>query len=326
MSIFLVLDILLILLILLFAPIGFWRGPVKELFVTLGVLFGVILADYWARPWGSDLTDFTSLEQDAGTFVMAMIFLIFATFVVGYGIGATLAPSEMLPETRALGALIAALNGILLLSFSLQYVRLFLLSDSNEESLEDSFVARFLLDDIGWVLMAAAVIAVPIILYLLLSGRRAYEPEEAYPFGPADPMAAAIAAAAAPAQDWRHTEQQSLPPRVPARPREEPADFYKSEPPPAKPHQEPTRAIRIQEQEATAEPSRRAESHPSIEDTDPHLVIPGAAAVSPPPAITPAEPAADPAGDLAPGYTRCRKCRAVLAPGTDVCPNCGTPR
>jgi uncharacterized membrane protein required for colicin V production len=320
MSIFLVLDVLLILLIALFAPIGFWRGPVKELFVTLGILFGVILADYWARPWGSDLTDVTSLNADAGAFVTSMIFLVFATFVIGYGIGAALAAAEMLPETRALGAVIAAFNGTLLLSFSLQYVRLFLLSDSNEESLEDSFVARFLLDEVGWILMAAAVVAVPVILYLLLSGRRAYEPVEAYPYGPADPMSAAIAAAATPRQ-----QPQSLPPRVPAMPRDEPADYYKSEPAQATAQRvEPTRAVHVDEPRVTAEPGRRADPATRMEDTDPHMLIPvvqNEQPQEPPPAAAPAPPA-----DLAPGYARCTKCRAVLAPDTKVCPNCGTPR
>ena len=69
----------------------------------------------------------------------------------------------------------AALNGMLLLSYSLQYVRLFLLSDANERSLNDSFVARFLLDDIGYVLLGAALLAIPVLAYLLITGQRAYD-------------------------------------------------------------------------------------------------------------------------------------------------------
>lgn len=324
MSIFLVLDVLLLLLIALFAPIGFWRGPIKELFVTLGILFGVIMADYWARPWGSDLTEFTSLGADAGAFVMSMFFLVFATFIIGYGIGATLAPSDMLPETRAVGAAVAAFNGVLLLSFSLQYVRLFLLSDANEESLEDSFISSFLLNEIGWVLMAVAIASVPLILYVLLAGRRAYEPVETHLYGPSDPMAAAIAAAGAQRQPaWRSQEQQqSLPPRVPGHPRDEPRDFYKAEP--SRPVPEPTRPLRASEQLATAEPHRRAEAPAAFEDTDPHLIIPaGQTGLAPAPSSSTGD---QPASDLAPGYSRCRTCRAVLAPDTDVCPNCKTPR
>ncbi|RIK39803.1 MAG: hypothetical protein DCC58_14765 [Chloroflexi bacterium] len=329
MSLFLALDFLLIVLICMFAPIGFWRGPVKELFVLLGILFGVILSDYWARPWGGDLSDVTSLNPDAGAFVVAMIFLISATFVIGYGIGAALAPADMLPETRGLGAVIAAFNGMLLLSFSLQFVRLFLLSDANEESLQDSFVASFLLNDIGWVLMVAAILAVPLILYLLLSGRRAYEPSDAYPYGPADPMSAAIAAAAQRQQPWRAHEQphaQTLPPRVPGPPRGEPVERYKAEPQrPATPPLSEMREVRVDSPGVTAEPARQHNApHDSMQDTDPHLVIT--------PVTTPADQQASAAAqaaapsDLAPGYVRCRTCRAVLAPDTTVCPNCGTAR
>jgi len=226
----------------------------------------------------------------------------------------------MLPETRALGAAIAALNGALLLSFLLQYVRLFLLSDSNEQSLEDSYVARFLLNDIGWVLMAAAVVAIPLLLYLLLSGRRAYEPVEGPAYGPADTMSAAIAVAAQRPPERHMVEQpQALPPRVPVTTREQPAEFYKAEPPAAVRQPEPTRAVRVEQPRATADVSRKSDASNNIEDTDPHLTIPAA----PPAERVVAEPAGS---DLAPGYSRCKNCRAVLAPDTSVCPNCGTPR
>lgn len=175
MSIFLVLDALLLLLIALLMPIGYWRGPVKELCVTLGLLLGMLLVDYWARPWGGDLADLTDLTRDGGAFVVAMCFLIASTFIIGYGIGAALGPSWPSFQSRLLGAAISAFNGVLLLAFALQQVRLFLLSDENEESLEDAFVARFLLNQVGWVVLAVSVIAVPAIVYILLSGRRAYE-------------------------------------------------------------------------------------------------------------------------------------------------------
>ncbi len=175
MSIFLVLDALLLLLIALLMPIGYWRGPVKELCVTLGLLLGMLLVDYWARPWGGDLADLTDLTRDGGAFVVAMCFLVASTFIIGYGIGAALGPSWPSFQSRLLGAAISAFNGMLLLSFALQQVRLFLLSDENEESLEDAFVARFLLNQIGWVVLAVAAAAVPAIIYILLSGRRAYE-------------------------------------------------------------------------------------------------------------------------------------------------------
>jgi uncharacterized membrane protein required for colicin V production len=362
MSIFLVLDVLLILLIALFTPIGYWRGPVKELFVTLGVLFGILLADFWARPWGRDLADFSDLTDGSGAFIVAMCFLVASTFILGYGIGAALGPAYHSSEARLLGAAIAALNGTLLLSFALQYVRLYLLSDANEESLDDSYVAQFLLDQVGWILMITAIIAVPVLLYVLISGRRAYEliydDYDDYP-----QAAPAVSAAAYERARTANAATSTLPPRVPGPPRESDARAYKADPEPRQRQAAAeTRPLIVDEPRQTAEPEPMLlstgveESRDGFNDTDPHIVIPAEArrpaqpepAPKPEPpkepeqsAPQPAAPAPVPAptpdpeppapsnarsSDLAPGYERCRTCHAVLAPGVSICPNCGTLR
>lgn len=361
MTIFLVLDILLILLIVLFMPIGFWRGPVKELFVTLGVIFGVLLADFWARPWGRDLMEYTELTAGSGAFIVAMTFLVASTFILGYGLGATLAPAYHDTLTRILGAAIAAVNGTLLLSFSLQYVRLHLLSTANEESLNDSLMARFLLDGIGWLLLAIAFVAVPLLLFLLVSGRRAYEPEldeeeyiyaedEEYEVRP-EPRATYRRARVADAQT------NVLPPRVPGTPRDDDETVYKAEPEPrrqrasaetrplivtephettepAQPLPEPEQPVADAEplpspQEAEPEYRREPDIVTRMGDTDPHIVLPTAmrAPGSAGDRDVPEDAEApDAASDLAPGYTRCATCHAVLAPDVSICPNCGTLR
>ena len=331
MSIFLVLDLLLVLLVVLFMPIGYWRGPVKELFVTLGVVSGVVLSDYWARPWGRDLSSQTALTADGGAFIVAMAFLIAATFILGYGIGATLAPGYPSLYARALGAAVAALNGMLLLSYALQYVRLFLLSDSNEASLADSLVARFLLNDIGWVLLVAVLVAAPLLLYALISGHRAYAtaPEPYDDDEDHDEVAPMIAHPDARGQR-ASAATQTLPPRTPNRPPESPDRAYKAEPAPRRSRpSEATRPLQVAEPRATAEPAA-SDATTRMGDTDPHIVIPGARTVraraepvSPPDTDPPPAPARS---DMAPGYARCRNCHAVLAPGTTICPNCGTLR
>jgi uncharacterized membrane protein required for colicin V production len=351
MSIFLVLDVLLILLIALFTPIGFWRGPVKELLVSLGVLFGILLADFWARPWGRDLADMTDLTDGSGAFIVAMTFLVASTFILGYGFGAALGPAYHSTEARLLGAFIAALNGTLLLSFALQYVRLYLLSDANEESLDDSFVSQFLLDQIGWVLMLTAIVAVPVLLYILISGRRAYEliyDDDDYDIVPVPAVP----------YDRRRTANAptaTLPPRVPGPPQERDAQTYKTEPEPRQRRAAAeTRPLVVDEPRQTAEPeplllNTDVDEPRDFSDTDPHIVIPAEARRPPQPApepqpAPPSEPADEPdiseqvtlhepprqesqrASDLAPGYERCRNCHAVLAPGVSICPNCGTLR
>ncbi len=339
MSIYLVLDILLILLILLLTPIGFWRGPVKELFVTLGVLFGVLLSDYWARPWGDDLADMTTLTSGSGAFLVAMIFLITSTFILGYGMGATLAPARHTTLTRVLGASVAALNGALILSFALQYIRLFLLSDINEESLDKSFVTRTLLNDIGWILLAAAIVAVPVLIYAFVTGYRAYGADVVEQ----RIMPAAAAQPAAP-RGRGATRETSYPPRVPATAGAE-HPGYKAEPAiAAEPATRETRPLVVTESVHTTEPEPEDDLALQMSDTDPHIVLPreqlDASSAAGQPATnepqpkpqgqatndTPEEAEAQPTGKLPEGYVHCRNCRAVLGPNMDVCPNCGTPR
>jgi len=328
MSAFLVLDVLLVLLVGLHMLIGFWQGPVKQLLVMLGILFGVLLADYWARPWGHDLSNYTSLRADAGAFVVAICFLAGSALMLGYGLAASLAPEYPSSYSRVLGAVVAGLNMMLGLSFALQYVRLFLLSDANEKSLNDSYVARFLLDQLGWVLLFAGVAAIPLLLYILVSGRRAYESDDyLYDEDYVEPVPVAVVQ-----RDVRRPQSatQSHPPRVPAPPEEQPLP-YKAEPEPRR--RSPTAATReleVGEQRATAVPvASVAEADAPFGDTDPHIVIPAQAAPVPAavaPVQPPSQPQPDGAPDMAPGYARCRSCHAVLAPDTTICPKCGTLR
>jgi uncharacterized membrane protein required for colicin V production len=330
MSIFLVLDILLVLLIVLFMPIGFWRGPIKELFVTLGIFFGVMLADYWASPWGSDLADMSSLTSGAGAFVVAMAFLVATTFILGYGLGATLAPAMHTTLTRVLGAAVAAFNGALLLSFSLQYIRLYLLSDANEQSLYDSYVARFLLNDLGWLLMIVAIAALPILLYILVSGYRAYEPAGLY-----DDYAYDDYAVDEPMYDERTRpvrREQTYPPRVPVSAAGGETKGYKAERPERrKPANAETRPLVVSEPQTTAEPSPSDDLADRMGDTDPHMVLPRIEEASDEPERESESEDQAPTGssngdELPEGYGRCVNCHAVLAPDVTICPNCGTVR
>jgi uncharacterized membrane protein required for colicin V production len=338
MSIYLVLDLLLILLIGLFAPIGYWRGPVKELLVTFGVLFGILLADFWARPWGRDLADISAIGSNGGAFVVAMTFMVTVTFVLGYGAGAALAPARFGPVSRSIGAGIALFNGILLVAFSLQYVRVFLLAPATEEALYDSYVVSFLLDQIGWVLLMVALISWPILLAILVTGRRAYEGVENYDdyaYGPVDDIeydepyyADASVPDSSYDRQFHSADTRIYPPRVPVAQRDDANLQYKAEPPRGK--ERPTYATRpigSSQVAASPESARPAEDAPGIESghTDPAMTtIPAQA--DPEPAWEEMQEDLEyieAESDLAPGYSRCSNCHAVLPPDAKVCPVCG---
>lgn len=338
MSIYLVLDLLLILLIALFAPIGYWRGPVKELLVTFGVLFGILLADFWARPWGRDLADITAIGSNGGAFVVAIAFVVTVTFVLGYGIGAALAPAAFGRIARSIGAGIALFNGMLLVAFSLQYVRVFLLAPSTEEALYDSYVVSFLLDQIGWVLLVVALISWPILLAILITGRRAYEhvdDYQDYAYGPVDDIdyeESTYYEQEEPARSYDRqahaAETRVYPPRVPVSQHEDPDYRYKAEPASGSVRPtDATRAMRVGDSAQSPESARAQGGGAEVdfEHTDPAMAsIPARQAAPPEPLEAEDDVRFEAEEDvLAPGYTRCVNCHAVLAPDARVCPVCG---
>ncbi len=160
----LLLDGLLILVVLLFIPIGLWRGGVREAIVAGGILLGGALADAWARPWGDDLATQLDLRPQAARFVVALALLLGATLCVGYGGGAALRSGIPGPLGRIGGALLAGLNGLLLLGYGLGFLDQYVLERTSVPMLSDSFVARFLLQQFGWLLLALIFVIMLVIL------------------------------------------------------------------------------------------------------------------------------------------------------------------
>ncbi|CAN5529615.1 hypothetical protein BH23CHL2_BH23CHL2_11330 [soil metagenome] len=344
----LTLDILLVVLVLLFAPIGYMRGPVKELLVTLGVAFGALTVEYWARPWGQDLDFYFDTGDDPGAFIVGMSFLMGTTFIGGYGLGLLIAPWTFSIRGRLLGALISAINGALLVSFSLQYVRLFLLSDANEEALEQSYSVSILMNQVGWILLGAISLVPIAIVYGLVTRRRAYdlriwddyEDEEYYEeYDPAydyldddryesDPSTFAPPTSTAP----HMAETRVMPPRVPPTPPSEETG-YKAEPEPI-PFRMPeaTRPIGVAEldeggqTESAVGPEDLGGEWFAIGDTDPSMDEIDTAAIEEIDEVPPdqtVEASGVEVDDLPEGYTRCENCHAVLPPSTGICPVCG---
>lgn len=170
MNVFFLLDILLVVLIVLFIPIGFWRGIQREALVTLGIFLGAQLADSWADRWGTALANWTNLRQTGGTFFVAVLLLIASTFILGYGAGAALPIQRPGMFNRLVGALIAGANGALLLSYALRYIRGYLLKGQSPGFLDESFVSRALTTDIQWLILGAAIFFVPIVAVMAMLG------------------------------------------------------------------------------------------------------------------------------------------------------------
>jgi hypothetical protein len=157
---------------------------------------------------------------------------------------------------------------------------------------------------------------------VLVSGRRAYAVDD-YLYDEEYEDVAAVAP-----QEFRRpaVTPQHRPPRVPSVPVEEPQPPYKAEPVARRrAPTEATRPLTVSEPRATAEPgvSRTPDGDTPFSDTDPHIVVPATQIDT---RASSDEAESQEGADMAPGYTRCRTCHAVLAPDTTICPNCGTLR
>jgi uncharacterized membrane protein required for colicin V production len=171
---YVLLDILLGLIVALFAAIGFWRGAVKEIVVTAGVFAGSALAFSWADPWGGDLADLVDMRADVARIVVAAIALIAATLVLGYGGSALVGSPDVGLSSRLLGAGLAAINGGLLLHYCLWNIERFLTDEGGQEALDQSEVSRVLLRHFGWLLVGAAGLgALAIVAGQMVRRRRA---------------------------------------------------------------------------------------------------------------------------------------------------------
>jgi uncharacterized membrane protein required for colicin V production len=167
------LDALLALIIVLFGLIGFWRGAAREGLVTAGVFTGAAIADAWARPWGGDLARLVSIRLGIAQLIVAGTALLLATTILGYGSGAVLQlPSPGLPS-RLAGAVLAAVNGALMLRYGLRFIERFLAGDSTDRVLDDSRVSWLLLRQWGWLLVGGALVFGLAILLAMVINREA---------------------------------------------------------------------------------------------------------------------------------------------------------
>jgi uncharacterized membrane protein required for colicin V production len=176
---YILLDLLLGLIVVLFAAIGFWRGAAKEVVVTAGVFAGAALAASWANPWGNDLADLIHLRADVSRLIVAATALLLASLILGYGGSALVGSPEVGWGGRLAGATLAAINGGLVLHYCLSFIERFLTDEGAQRALDRSDVSRVLLHQFGWLLIGAAgLIGTAIVASLLLGRRRAFVPYE----------------------------------------------------------------------------------------------------------------------------------------------------
>lgn len=164
-----VLDLLMIVVLVMFIPIGLWRGVLREWVALVGITVGTLLAAEWAGPWGGDLAARTGMDDKMGAFVVGVFFFLGTTLLVGYGGGAALPyRTDLTRANRLLGALLGLGNGTLILSGMLRLMQRHLFDGQSESLLLGTTLSRFLIDDIGWVqLVMLAVLLLCVVVSVL---------------------------------------------------------------------------------------------------------------------------------------------------------------
>lgn len=166
----LLLDLLLGVIVLLFVPLGLWRGVAKEAMVSAGILLGAAIATAWAERWGDDLAAEVDLGRQTARFVVATAALVGSTILLGYGGGVALGRVRQGIMARLAGGLLGALNGALLLAYLLTFVQDYLREGEGPGVLDDGIVAGALLEDFDWLLVGAAgALLLAVLLGLLVT-------------------------------------------------------------------------------------------------------------------------------------------------------------
>ncbi|MBN9014848.1 MAG: CvpA family protein [Rhizobiales bacterium] len=168
-----ILDLLFIVFLLLFSLIGFWRGVVKEGMAAGGILFGALLADSWSPRLGSVVANLLNITQNASRFLAIESLIVSFALIVGYGSGSLLVPPVRGIGRRLGGAVLGAINGALLLAFSLRAAHDEVSRASTQRLLDDSRLAWLLINRFNWFLLAVAGIVVALLFGRLVTEREA---------------------------------------------------------------------------------------------------------------------------------------------------------
>ncbi len=198
----LVLDALLVLILLMMIPLGFFRGGLREVCTSAGLLLGLLLADQWAVRLGNRVADLVDTDEGAAHFAMAVAIVVITAAIVGYGSSAAFSYRPG-PGGRLYGGYLALLNGIVLAGFLINAISTFVFDDDRPGIVEDGYVSRALSVGFEWVLLAGAAGILLATIFGMFVRERAedefsYVPPT-YAREPVEPPAAAPRRRAAPA-------------------------------------------------------------------------------------------------------------------------------
>lgn len=154
----LVLDFLLVIVILMMIPIGFYRGGLRELCVSAGLLLGIMMSGAWAEQWSTLYGRLFGMGEGAATFLMGVTITFLITALIGYG-GSAVLTYQPGPGGRLYGAYLALFNALIvagyLINLFVSYIRPE--TETESDSVTTGLIARSLSDGFGAVLLVATI-------------------------------------------------------------------------------------------------------------------------------------------------------------------------
>lgn len=152
----LVLDFLLLIIFLMMVPIGFYRGGLREMCVSGGLLLGILMSQSWGERWADLFERIFDLSEGGAAFLMSIVITFGITALIGYGGSAAFAYKPG-PGGRLYGAYLALFNAMIATGFLINIYSDYIVPESNVESVTSGIIARTLSDSFGAVLLVATI-------------------------------------------------------------------------------------------------------------------------------------------------------------------------
>jgi hypothetical protein len=185
-----VLDFLLVIVFLMMVPIGFYRGGLRELCVSAGLLLGIMMSDAWAARWSGLYERLFGMSEGSATFLMGVTVAFLIMALIGYG-GSAVLTYQPGPGGRLYGAYLALFNAMIVAGYLINLFVTYIRPSADDEAVTTGIVARTLSDGFGSVLLVATVgIAIATVLGMFVRDRAAepsaWQPQQQLYQPPAD--------------------------------------------------------------------------------------------------------------------------------------------
>src|SRR4051794_32452228 len=140
-----IIDIVTVAVIVLLGAFGFWRGILKEVLITGGMVVGALLSSFWEIRGANWLAENTTFNSDTALFTIRAACIFLGALLFGY-VGAHLAdlpPADM--PGRLGGFVLGCVNGVLLIALLGQPAYALLLDSEQRAHVDNTRVLSWML-------------------------------------------------------------------------------------------------------------------------------------------------------------------------------------